>query len=92
MSDRHIVPCFWLAKSGPVAALTFLDGAGSEYRATDPGHPAQATEAQRLALSCGEPTPAPNENCLNANRAFEAATEYLRQRERPNWLSYQYVQ
>jgi hypothetical protein len=56
---RDIEPCFWLAKAGGVAALTFHDLAWSEYRATDPDGPAQATEAQRMALSCGEPTPAP---------------------------------
>jgi hypothetical protein len=58
-SDRDIEPCFWLAKAGDVAALTFLDGAWSEYRATDPAYPVQATADQRMALSCGEPTPAP---------------------------------
>jgi hypothetical protein len=91
MSDRHIEPCFWLAKAGPVAALTFLDEAWSEYRATDPERPVQATEAQRMALSCGELTPAPPEVCLEASRAFKAATEYLQRGERPDWLSYRYV-
>lgn len=91
VSDRHIEPCFWLAKIGDVAALTFLDAAWSEYRATDPACPVEATEDQRLALSCGEPTPAPLEVCLRADRAFTAATEYLARGERPGWLTYRYV-
>ncbi len=92
MNDRDIEPCFWLAKSGPVAALTFVDGAGSEYRAIDPDGPTEASMAQRMALSCGEPTAAPEEVCLQASRAFEAATEYLQSGERPGWLIYRYVQ
>ena len=81
-SDRDIEPCFWLAKAGDVAALTFLDGAWSEYRATDPAYPVEATGVQRMALSCGEPTPAPPEVCLPAARAFQAAIEYLLRGER----------
>ncbi|QEG29591.1 hypothetical protein GobsT_43890 [Gemmata obscuriglobus] len=88
---RDIEPCFWLGKAGGVAVLMFLDGAWSEYRATDPDGPAPATEAQRMALSCEEPTPAPPESCLRAERAFAAAAEYLVRGERPRWLVYQYV-
>jgi hypothetical protein len=88
---RDVEPCFWLAKTGGVAALTFLDGAWSEYRATDPGCPVSATEDQRRALSCGEPTPAPPEVCLRADRAFAAAAEYLARGERPGWLEYRHV-
>jgi hypothetical protein len=88
---RNIEPCFWLAKAGDVAALTFLDRAWSEYRATDPSGHTEATEAQRMALSCGEPTPAPPEMCLQADRAFAAAAEYLERGRRPDWLVYRYV-
>lgn len=91
VSDRDIEPCFWLAQAGNVAALTFLDGAWSEYRATDPDRPVRATTEQRMALSGGEPTPAPLEVCLPSARAFAAAVEYLQRGERPNWLTYRYV-
>jgi Immunity protein Imm1 len=90
-SDRDIEPCFWLAKAGEVAALTFLDGAWSEYRASDPAYPVQATADQQMALSCGEPTPAPPEVCLQSARALQAAIEYLQSGERPSWLTYRYV-
>ena len=37
-----------LARQGrEVAVLTFLDGAWSEYRATDPAYPVEATLEQR---------------------------------------------
>ena len=49
ISDRIVEPCFWLGKAGEVAALTFLDGAWSEYRATDPAYPVEATLEQRQA-------------------------------------------
>lgn len=65
VSDRDVESCFWLAKAGDVAALTFFDGAGSEYQATDPGCPVGATHDQRMALSCGEPTPAPPRSACN---------------------------
>ncbi len=91
LSDRDVEPCFWLAKSGDAAAITFLDGAWSEYRATDPDRPVQVTAEQRTALSCGEPSPAPPELCLQSARAFAAAAEYLRRGERPGWLTYRYV-
>jgi hypothetical protein len=91
VSDRDVLTCFWLAKSGGVSALTFLDESGSEHRATDPAYPVEATAGQRAALSCGEPTPAPVEVCLRAGRAFQAAIEYLRSGERPSWLTYHYV-
>ena len=88
---RDITPCFWLATAGDAAALTFLDGAGSEYQAADPDGPPLTTEGQRAALSCGEPTPAPPEVCLRAGQAFTAAAEYLARGERPGWLAYRYV-
>jgi hypothetical protein len=88
---RDVEPCFWLGKVGGVAVLTFLDGAWSEYRATDPDGPAAATEAERVALSCGESTQAPPELCLWAGRAFAAVAEYLLRGERPGWLAYKYV-
>lgn len=90
-SDRDVEPCFHLEKTGEVAALTFLDGAWSEYRAMDPGHPVEATEAQRLKISGGELTPQPLEFCMDASRALEAALAYLREGERPAWLTYKYV-
>jgi hypothetical protein len=91
LSDRDIEPCFWLAKAGDVAALTFLDARWSEYRATDPAGPVEATVDQRRALSCGELTPASPEVCLRAERALEAAVEYLQTGARPSWLTYHSV-
>jgi hypothetical protein len=91
VSDRIVEPCFWLGKAGEVAALTFLDGAWSEYRATDPAYPVEATLEQRQALWCEESTPAPPEVCLQVSRALQAAIEYLRSGERPSWLAYIHV-
>lgn len=88
---HEIEPYFWLGKAGGVATLTFLDGAWSEYRATDPGGPVPATGNQRAALSRGEPTMVPLELCLRADLAIAAAVHYLAKRERPDWLAYQYV-
>jgi hypothetical protein len=90
-SARDIEQCFWLAKAGDVAVLTFLDRAWSEYRSTDPAYPVQATAEQRIALSAGEPTPAPPEVCLQVDRALQAAIEYLQSGERPSWLTYRYL-
>jgi hypothetical protein len=88
---RDIEPCFWLAKAGDVPALTFHDRVWSDYRATDPDQPVQATSEQRMWLACGEPTPAPPEARLQPTRAFAAAVEHLQRGERPNWLTYRYV-
>lgn len=90
-SDRDVEFCFWLAKAGDVAAITFLDRACSEYRAVDPAHPVRATDEQRMALSGGEPTPAPTEVCLRASRAIQAAVEYVQTGRRPIWMRYHYV-
>ena len=91
MSERLILPCFHLQKEGAAAVLTFLDDAWSEYRALDPQQRISVSEAVRMKLSCGEPTPAPPEVCLAPERAFEAAKHYLMQGERPEWLTYRYV-
>jgi len=91
VSDRRIEICFWLAKAGDVAAITFLDGAESEYNATDLDYPTRPTAEQRMALSRGELTPAPVEVCLQADRAIRAAIEYLESGQRPGWLVYRCV-
>jgi hypothetical protein len=86
--EQDIRSLCMLQKSGELAALTFVDDAMSEYLATDPVNPTSPTDAQRMALSSGEPTPAPVELCLQADRTLRAAKEYLRSGERPQWLSY----
>ena len=59
--------------------------------ATDPSHPVGANEEQRMALAFGDLTPVPPEACLRADRAFQAAAEYLQSGERPGWLEYHHA-
>jgi hypothetical protein len=90
-SGRESELCIWLGKVGDVAALMFHDGTQSGCVAADPGHPVGATEEQRRALAFGDLTPVPSEACLRADRAFQAAAEYLQSGERPGWLDYHYA-
>lgn len=89
--DRDIEQAFHLEKEGRVATLIFFDDAESEYRATDPAQPIEATLEERQAVSQGEALPAPLVECLHSDRAFAAAAEYLQRGKRPDWLTYLYV-
>jgi hypothetical protein len=75
---------------GDVASLIFFDDAVSEYRAKDP-EPIQTDEITRKAISHGEPTPHPTDQCMALDRARLAVEEYLRTGVRPGWLQYEYV-
>jgi hypothetical protein len=93
LTDRDILPCFYLVKEGDYAAITFLDENWSEYRAIDPEQPSHASKEIRLriAMSQGEWTPLEAEYCLNFSRALEAIRYFAKEASRPDWLSYKYV-
>ena len=88
---KHLQPCFSLRKTGIWARLTFLDGAWSEYRASDPEQRAAPDAATIGALVDHGELVSSNEY-LTATRAFRAAREFLSQDgRRPDWLTYRYV-
>jgi hypothetical protein len=61
---------------GKIAAMTFLDASGSEFRILAES-PVAVTEETRRNLSGGEHTPLGLEYCLFKPRAFEIARQYL---------------
>ena len=88
---RHLQPCFNLQKAGTWARLTFLDGAWSEHRASDPEQQT-APDAAALEALVDPGESLSTTECLTAARAFQAAREFLRQHgRRPSWLTYRYV-
>jgi hypothetical protein len=91
LSEQMVSPCFCLARAAGAATLTFTDDNWSEYRAIDPERPSNVTADIRKRLSDGEPTPADQELCMAAARAFAAARHFMLQGVRPDWLSYRYV-
>jgi hypothetical protein len=77
-------------------SIVFLDSNAGEYRALqqvagDTVNRDYVPENVLVALSGGEPTPLPRNECLEKCQAFKAAFEYIGTDRRPDWLEYKHV-
>ena len=72
------------------ARLILSDDRSSEYYAYVTITSMVPEEISR-ALSAGEPTPAPVEECIDKRTAFQAAYEFIEIDLRPTWLEYKYI-
>ena len=88
---RDVSPCLAIEWHGAYASLIFHDDAWSEYRAIDSTRPVSATEEERRRIAHGELAPHPASECMEKARAFEAISEFIINRTRPNWLTYRHV-
>jgi hypothetical protein len=68
-----------------------FDDAWSEFRASDLEQPVEPALAIRERLANGEPSPPAPEECMSAERAFDAVLEALGSGSRPHWLRYPQV-
>ena len=88
---RRVGCAFMIEWHTGYASLAFSDENWSEYWAVDNEHPVHPSEEVRRAISHGEPTPQPKEQCIEKERAFAAIREYFASESRPAWLQYEYV-
>ena len=88
-SPRYVSGFATITWSDGFAILMFLDDAWSEFRASDPEQPVEPALAIRERLANGEPSPPAPEECMSAERAFDAVLEALGSGSRPRWLRYQ---
>ena len=92
LAPRYISGFTALQWCNDFSSLIFLDEDWSEYHVLDKTHPVNPPDSLRLRIDHGNLTPRAIEDCMGKERAFRALREALQTGERPDWVSYRFVE
>lgn len=91
-NNRYVSGLFALEWTGNYAKLIFLDENWSEHHVSDKEQFADPGDTVRTKISHGASVPCNPKECMDKTRAFIAIRETLSSGNRPEWLSYRFVQ